>query len=102
MLRREFALGQTSGGGKRLLMLCNEPSLEVTGFSSGQTGTRTTNSIPPTATANLDLRLVVGIDAKTQQQRVADYVSSQGLLCHQREAHAGRATEPPEDCEDSG
>jgi acetylornithine deacetylase/succinyl-diaminopimelate desuccinylase-like protein len=80
MLRREFALGQTSGGGKRLLMLDNEPSLEVTGFSSGQTGTHTTNSIPPTATANLDLRLVVGIDAKTQQQRVADYVSSQGYF----------------------
>jgi acetylornithine deacetylase/succinyl-diaminopimelate desuccinylase-like protein len=80
MLRREFALGQTSGGGKRLLMLDNEPSLEVTGISSGQTGARATNSIPPAATANLDLRLVVGINAKTQQQRVAEYVSSQGYF----------------------
>jgi len=80
MLRQEFALGQTSGGGKKLLMLDNEPSLEITGITSGQTGTHTTNSIPPTATANLDLRLVVGIDAKTQQQRVVDYVRSQGYF----------------------
>src|ERR1017187_6339868 len=72
MLRQEFAVGQTSGGGKRLLMLDNVPTLEVTGISSGQTGAQATNSIPPTATANLDLRLVVGIDAKMQQKRVVD------------------------------
>ena len=80
MLRQEFAVGQTSGGGKRLLMLDNEPTLEVTGISSGQTGAQATNSIPPTATANLDLRLVVGIDAKMQQKRVVDYVASQGYF----------------------
>ena len=80
LLRQEFALGQTSGGGKRLLLLDNQPSLEVTGFTSGQTGAQTTNSIPATATANLDLRLVVGIDAKTQQKRVADYVAAQGYF----------------------
>jgi acetylornithine deacetylase/succinyl-diaminopimelate desuccinylase-like protein len=80
MLRKEFALGQTSGGGKRLLILDNEPSLEITGFNSGQTGVRATNSIPSTAAANLDLRLVVGIDAKTQQKRVVDYVASQGYF----------------------
>jgi acetylornithine deacetylase/succinyl-diaminopimelate desuccinylase-like protein len=80
MLRQEFALGKTSGGGKRLLMLDNEPTLEVTGISSGQTGAQTTNSIPSTATANLDLRLVVGIDARAQQKRVVDYVTSQGYF----------------------
>ncbi|HWZ50478.1 MAG TPA: M20/M25/M40 family metallo-hydrolase [Granulicella sp.] len=80
MLRQQFAVGQASGGGKRLLTLYNQPSLEVTGFTSGQTGAQTTNSIPPTATANLDLRLVLGIDAKTQQQRVIDYVRSQGYF----------------------
>jgi len=45
LLRQEFALGQTSGGGKRLLD--NQPSLEVTVFTSGQIGAQTTNSIPP-------------------------------------------------------
>lgn len=85
MLRREFMLGETFGGGKRLLTLYNEPSLEVTGIASGHTGAQTTNSIPSTATANIDLRLVVGIDAKVQQQRLADYVASQGYFVTSKE-----------------
>jgi len=80
LLRQELALGHTDGGGKHLLDLLNEPSLNINGISSGQTGARSTNSIPPTATANLDLRLVVGIDAKIQQQRVIDYVRTQGYF----------------------
>ncbi len=80
MLRREFGLGTTMGGGKHLLELLNEPSLEVAGIAAGQTGSHATNSIPTRAVANLDLRLVVGNDAKVQQQRVVDYVRSQGFL----------------------
>ena len=78
LLRKELALGHTDGSGKHLLELLNQPSLNINGISSGQTGAHSTNSIPPTAIANLDLRLVVGIDAKTQQQRVIDYIRSQG------------------------
>jgi acetylornithine deacetylase/succinyl-diaminopimelate desuccinylase-like protein len=80
LLRQELALGHTDGDGKHLLELLNEPSLNINGISSGQTGARSTNSIPPTATVNLDLRLVVGIDPKIQQQRVIDYVQSQGYF----------------------
>ncbi len=80
MLRNELALGHTDGNGKHLLELLNEPSLNINGIASGQTGGHSTNSIPPTATANLDLRLVVGNDWKTQQQRVIDYVRSQGYF----------------------
>jgi acetylornithine deacetylase/succinyl-diaminopimelate desuccinylase-like protein len=80
MLRNEFVLGHTDGAGKHLLELLNEPSLNINGISSGQTGAHSTNSIPTTATANLDLRLVVGIDPKTQQQRVIDYIRSQGYF----------------------
>jgi acetylornithine deacetylase/succinyl-diaminopimelate desuccinylase-like protein len=80
MLRQELALGHTDGGNKHLLELLNEPSLNINGISSGQTGTHSTNSIPPTATANLDLRLVVGIDPKTQQQRVIDYIRAKGYF----------------------
>jgi acetylornithine deacetylase/succinyl-diaminopimelate desuccinylase-like protein len=80
MLRKEFELGHTDGGGKHLLELLNEPSLNINGISSGQTGAHATNSIPHTATVDLDLRLVVGIDGKTQQQRVIDYVRSQGYF----------------------
>src|SRR3981189_1353641 len=54
MLRQELALGHTDGGGKHLLELLNPPSLNINGISSGQTGAHSTDSIPPTATANLD------------------------------------------------
>ncbi|MGD0733834.1 MAG: M20/M25/M40 family metallo-hydrolase [Terracidiphilus sp.] len=80
MLRKEFELGHTDGGDKHLLELLNEPSLNINGISSGQTGARAANSIPHTATVDLDLRLVVGVDGKTQQQRVIDYVRSQGFF----------------------
>jgi acetylornithine deacetylase/succinyl-diaminopimelate desuccinylase-like protein len=80
LLRQELALGHTDGDGKHLLQLLNEPSLNINGISSGQTGARSTNSIPPTATVNLDLRLVVGNDWKTQQQRVIDYVRTRGYF----------------------
>ena len=86
MLREELALGHTEGGGRSLLQLLNEPSLNINGIASGQTGAHSTNVIPATAVANLDLRLVVGIDWKTQQQRVIDYVRSQGYFVTGAEA----------------
>jgi acetylornithine deacetylase/succinyl-diaminopimelate desuccinylase-like protein len=78
LLRQEFALGSTDGGGRHLLEVINDPSLNINGIAAGQTGASSTNSIPASATANLDLRLVVGIDWKMQQERVIDYVRSQG------------------------
>ncbi len=86
MLREELALGHTEGGGRPLLQLLNEPSLNINGISSGQTGAHATNVIPATAVVNLDLRLVVGIDWKTQQKRVIDYVRSQGYFVTGAEA----------------
>ena len=85
-LREELALGHTDGGGRPLLQLLNEPSLNINGISSGQTGAHSTNVIPATAVANLDLRLVVGIDWRTQQERVIDYVRSQGYFVSDAEA----------------
>lgn len=80
MLMDAFALGHTEGGGEHLLSLINQPSLNVNGISAGQTGARAANVIPPTATADLDLRLVVGIDWQAQQQRVVDYIRSRGYF----------------------
>jgi acetylornithine deacetylase/succinyl-diaminopimelate desuccinylase-like protein len=77
-LRQELGLGHVDGGGARLLDLLNLPSLEIRGMSSAQIGNRATNIIPSTATADLDLRLVVGSDWRQQQQRMIDYIRSQG------------------------
>lgn len=78
MLMEAFELGHTDGGGRHLLDLINEPSLNINGISSGQTGAHAANVIPPTATVDLDMRLVVGVDWKAQQQRVVDYVAAHG------------------------
>jgi len=85
MLMNAFWLGHVEGAGAHLLELINQPSLNINGFSSGQTGARAANVIPPTATADLDLRLVVGIDWREQQQRVVDYIRSRGYFIVDRE-----------------
>jgi acetylornithine deacetylase/succinyl-diaminopimelate desuccinylase-like protein len=80
MLKDQFEIGQAMGDGKHLLELLNEPSLEIAGLASGQVGASVTNSINKQAVANLDLRLVVGTTAATQQARVVDYIRSQGYF----------------------
>jgi acetylornithine deacetylase/succinyl-diaminopimelate desuccinylase-like protein len=80
MLMGSFWLGHVEGSRKHLLELINQPSLNINGLSSGQTGAHATNITPPTATADLDLRLVVGVDWREQQQRVTDYIQSRGYF----------------------
>lgn len=79
-LEQELWLGGVEGGGKRLLELLNLPTLNINGLSSARTGARSNNVIPATATADIDLRLVVGIDWRAQQDRVIDYIRSQGYF----------------------
>ena len=85
ILMNAFWLGHTDGAGAHLLELINQPSLNINGLSSGQTGAHAANVIPPTATADIDLRLVVGIDWRQQQQRVIDYIRSHGYFIVDRE-----------------
>jgi acetylornithine deacetylase/succinyl-diaminopimelate desuccinylase-like protein len=85
MLIRAFWLGHVDGSGEHLLDLINQPSLNINGLSSGQTGARSANVIPSSATADLDLRLVVGIDWREQQERVVDYIRSRGYFIVERE-----------------
>lgn len=80
MLMDSFWLGHVDGAGAHLLDLINQPSLNINGISSGQTGAHAANVIPPTATADLDLRLVVGVDWREQQERVIDYIRSRGYF----------------------
>jgi acetylornithine deacetylase/succinyl-diaminopimelate desuccinylase-like protein len=95
MLMNFFWLGHVDGNGKHLLELINDPSLNINGFASGQIGARATNVIPPTATADLDLRLVVGIDWRAQQQRVIDYMKSRGYFVVESEPTREILTQHP-------
>jgi acetylornithine deacetylase/succinyl-diaminopimelate desuccinylase-like protein len=79
-LKREFALGHTDGGGKTLLELLNQPSLNIRGMSSSRSGAQASNVIPATATASLDIRLVKGIDHRAALQRVIEHIREQGYF----------------------
>ena len=80
LLMKEFGLGRANGGGRPLLELLNEPTLNIDGFASARVGAKANNVVPSTATADIDMRLVKGLDWKTQQQRVVDYIASQGYF----------------------
>lgn len=104
MLRDELWLGHTDGNGKTLVELLNEPSLNVRGMAAAHTGAKASNVIPSTAVADIDIRLVKGLDWRTQQQRVVEFIASRGyfltdqpatkevLLAHPRVAYVLRDT----------
>jgi len=64
--------------GKSLTEAINLPSLNINGMQSANVGKQAANVIPTTATAVLDLRLVLGNDWKRQQQKVIDHIKLQG------------------------
>ncbi|HET9698901.1 MAG TPA: M20/M25/M40 family metallo-hydrolase, partial [Terriglobales bacterium] len=77
-LREELWLGHTEGGGERLLNLINLPTLNINGMASARTGARSNNVVPSNAIADIDLRLVKGLDWRQQQDRVIDFIKSRG------------------------
>lgn len=85
-LRQELGFGQAEGGGKSLAELLMRPSLNINGFASANIGKLATNIIPTSATAALDLRLVLGNDPQRQVQTVIDHVKAQGYYVTQAES----------------
>jgi acetylornithine deacetylase/succinyl-diaminopimelate desuccinylase-like protein len=87
-LRRELGLARTEGGGRSLLELINQPSLNINGLSSAETGALARNVIPTTATAALDLRLVRGNDYRRQVERLVAHIRRQGFYVVERDPTA--------------
>jgi acetylornithine deacetylase/succinyl-diaminopimelate desuccinylase-like protein len=77
-IKAELGLSWTENSGKTLSEAINLPSLNINGMQSGNVGKMASNQIPTSATAVLDLRLVVGNDWKKQQQKVIEHIRSQG------------------------
>ena len=84
-LRSQLGFARAEGGGKSLLELINQPSLNINGMSSGDVGALARNVIPTTATAVLDLRLVKGNDHRRQAQKLIDHIRRQGFFVIDRE-----------------
>ena len=87
-LMRELALGRTEGGGRKLVDLINEPSLNIRGMASARTAEKASNVLPATATASIDIRLVKGIDPATAEKRVMDHIRKQGYVIVEAEPDA--------------
>jgi acetylornithine deacetylase/succinyl-diaminopimelate desuccinylase-like protein len=84
-LKKELGLAQTEGGGRSLVELINEPSLNVNGLASAEVGALSRNVIPTTATAALDLRLVRGNDFRRQVERLVAHIRRQGFYVTDRD-----------------
>ena len=84
-LRFDLGLGRTEGDGAPLTELINLPSLNINGIRSADVGERSRNVIPTTATAALDLRLVLGNDPDRQVDRVIAHIRAQGFEVMDRE-----------------
>lgn len=90
LLRRELGIAWTEGGGKRLIELINQPSLNIRGFLSSSVGATARNVVPSTATASIDIRLVKGLDHQVMVDRVVEHIRAQGY--HVVEAPPDEAT----------
>jgi acetylornithine deacetylase/succinyl-diaminopimelate desuccinylase-like protein len=84
-LQRELGVAQPDGGGKRLVELIAEPSLNIRGLRSGYVGEQSQNVIPERAVASLDLRLVKNITPETQFARLRAHIEKQGYTVFDRE-----------------
>ena len=78
-MKAELGIISTEIPGLSLMESINLPSLNINGMQSGHVGSNSNNIIPTTASADLDLRLVLGNDWQRQQQRVTEYIAKQGF-----------------------
>jgi acetylornithine deacetylase/succinyl-diaminopimelate desuccinylase-like protein len=84
-LLREFGLAQPDGGGRTLVELIAEPSLNIDGITSGWSGEQAKTIIPDQAVASLDMRLVKNIQPEKQVERLITHVRKQGYTVLDRE-----------------
>jgi acetylornithine deacetylase/succinyl-diaminopimelate desuccinylase-like protein len=79
-MKTELGINSAEMGDKTLGESINLPSLNINGMQSGNVGKMASNQIPTTATAVIDLRLVLGNDWERQQQKVIDHIIEQGYF----------------------
>lgn len=94
-IKRQLGIAYTEGGGKSLLELINQPSLNINGIKSGDVGELARNVIPSSASAVLDLRLVKGNDHARQVEKLRRHISAQGFYVVSREPTAEERVKYP-------
>src|SRR5260370_23263073 len=70
-LERELGIAKPEGGGKNLVELITQPSLNIRGLRSAYVGEQAQNVVPDRAEASLAARLVRGEDPRHKFAQVA-------------------------------
>jgi acetylornithine deacetylase/succinyl-diaminopimelate desuccinylase-like protein len=84
-LERELGIAKPDGGGKKLVELLQEPSLNIRGLQSAYVGEHAQNVVPDKAEASLDARLVKGEDPKQKFEQIVAHIKKQGYYVIDRE-----------------
>jgi acetylornithine deacetylase/succinyl-diaminopimelate desuccinylase-like protein len=101
-LLEQFGLRRQQHPDSRIEVQHNLPTLTVVGLQSGTVGAGARNAISATATARVEMRLVNGLNAERQVERLAAHVRAQGYVlvdgppdAAMRRQHARMATVTP-------
>jgi acetylornithine deacetylase/succinyl-diaminopimelate desuccinylase-like protein len=78
-LERALGIAKPEGGGKKLVELINEPSLNVRGLRSAYVGEGAQNVVPEKAEASIDARLVKGEDPRKKYEQIVGFIRKQGF-----------------------
>jgi acetylornithine deacetylase/succinyl-diaminopimelate desuccinylase-like protein len=84
-LEHELGIAKPEGGGKKLVELIMEPSLNVRGLRSAYVGSQAQNVVPEKAEASLEARLVKGEDPKKKFEQIKTFIAKQGFFVVDRE-----------------
>jgi acetylornithine deacetylase/succinyl-diaminopimelate desuccinylase-like protein len=84
-LERELGIARPEGGGKKLVELLQEPSLNLRGLRSAYVGEQAQNVVPDWAEASLDARLVGGEDPQKKFDQIVAFIRKQGYYVIDRE-----------------
>ena len=77
-LLEQFGIAQSEHPDSRIELQHNRPTLSVVGLSSGTVGPGARNAISGSATGRVEMRLVNGLNAKTQTERLIAHIRDQG------------------------
>jgi acetylornithine deacetylase/succinyl-diaminopimelate desuccinylase-like protein len=78
-LERQLGIAKPEGGGKKLVELIHEPSLNVRGLRSAYVGEAAQNVVPEKAEASIDARLVKGEDPRRKYEQIVGFIRKQGF-----------------------
>jgi len=79
-LQRELGIAKPEGGGKKLVELIMQPSLNIRGLRSAYVGEQAQNVVPEKAEASLEARLVTGEDPKKKFEQIKAFIEKQGFF----------------------